>query len=242
MRKISCRRPQLAVALVAGVVAAGCCDDHVVSVGTSLDPNLSIGFYYTWVGDTAKLYAAALSDPSRSAIFCSVEVYTSTDQPGRFQYSTTDPTVGIVDERGRFIAQGVGRTGVIASTAAVTDTTFIIVGPAFASLRIVATPLPAHVGDTITVQLDALDGAGAVVAGAEVSLLEMEGRSDSLAGWIRSIRAPRPFPSVTFQSPLVDRLVLRRAGVLRIVAIAPHDTSQPIQYPTDTLVLAITAP
>jgi hypothetical protein len=235
-------RPPLAVALVAGVVAAGCCDDHVLAVSTSLDPNLSIGFYYTWVGDMASLYAAALSDPSRSAIFCSVEVYTSTNQPGRFQYSTTDPTVGIVDERGRFIAQGVGRTGVITSTAGVTDTTFIIVGPAFASLRIVATPLPAHVGDTITLQLDALDEAGAVVTGAEVSLLETERQSDSLAGWIRSIRAPRPFPSVTFQSPLVDRLVLRRAGVVRIVAVAPHDTNRPIQYPTDTLLLTITAP
>ncbi|HEV8382330.1 MAG TPA: hypothetical protein VGQ29_12125 [Gemmatimonadales bacterium] len=147
--------------------------------------------------------------------------------------------MGIVDERGRFIAQGVGRTGVITTTAGVTDTTFIIVGPTFASLRIAATPLPARVGDTITVQLDAVDGVGAVVTGAEMSLLETAGQSDSLAEWIRSVRAPRPFPSVTFQSPLVDRLVLRRAGVVRIVAVAPHDTKPPIQYPTDTLVLTI---
>jgi len=145
MRKSSCRGPQFAVALVAAVVVAGCCDDHVRNVSISLDPNLGIGYYYTWVGDTATLYAAALSDPSRSAIFCSVAVYTSTDQPGRFQYRTTDPTVGVVDARGRFIARDVGRTGVITTTAGVTDTTFMIVGPAFASLRIVATPLPAHV-------------------------------------------------------------------------------------------------
>ena len=81
-----------------------------------------------------------------------------------------------------------------------------------------------------------------MVTGAEVSLLQLEGQSDSLAEWLRSIRAERPFPSTTFQSPLVDRLVLRRAGVVRIVAVAPHDTKQPNRYPTDTLALTITAP
>lgn len=78
-----------------------------------------------------------------------------------------------------------------------------------------------------------------VVTGAEVYLLQLGNPSDSLATLIRPLRAPRPFPSTTFQSPLVDRLALRRAGVVRIVAVAPHDTKAPIQYPTDTLVLTI---
>src|SRR6266576_662786 len=97
MRKSSCRRHQFAVALVAGVIVAGCCDDHVRNVSISLDPNLGIGYYYTWVGDT------------------------------------------------------------------------------------------------LTVQLDAVDGAGAVVVGAEVDLLQLENPSDSLATLIRPLREAPAF-------------------------------------------------
>ena len=231
---------QLAVAAAAAVVGTGCCDDHIRAASTSFLPDLWLGTSYAWVGDTVGLYAAALSDPGNSAIWCSGVVYTSTEQPGRFQYATTNPAVALIDERARFVALQAGVTGVITTTGGVMDTMHVIVGPAIASLRITATPLPARVGDTIGVQLDALDHGGSAVGGAEVQLLDFAVWSDSLARWIRTSRAPRPFPSYTFQSPLSDRLVLLRPGVLRIVASAPHDVGQPPRYIADTLTLTIT--
>lgn len=232
---------RLVVVAPLAVLAAGCCSDHVSYASTSLLPNGAQGYYNAWVGDTAPLFSAALSDPSDGPLWCDNTVYSSRDQPGRFQYATTDPTVGIVEERGRFVALAVGRAGIVTTTAGFRDTTFVIVGPAFASLRISVTPVPLRVGDTVTVQLDALDDVGAVVTGAEVDLLEIVNGSDSLAMWLRMVREPRPYPSLTFQAPLTDRLVLQRTGVLRIVASAPHDTHQPFRYVADTLSVMITA-
>lgn len=230
---------RFAVVVPLAVFAAGCCDDHVSDASTSLFPNLSIGYYSAWVGDTTPLYSAALSISSSSPIWCDNVVYSSEDHPGRFQYATTDPAAGIVDERGRFVALAVGRTGIVTTTAGVRDTTFVTVGPAFASLRISVTPQSVRVGDTVTVQLDALDGTGAGVTGAEVFLVWIDNPRDSLAMWIRTLRAERPFPSTTFQAPLTDRLVLQRPGVLRLVASAPHDTGLTPVYPADTLSLTI---
>ena len=229
-----------AVAAAAAVIGTGCCDDHIRAASTSFVPNLWLGTSYAWVGDTAGLYAAALSDPGNSAIWCTGVVYTSIEQPGRFQYASTNPAVAFIDERARFVALQAGVTGVVTTTGGVMDTMHVIVGPAIASLRISATPLPARVGDTISVQLDALDHGGAAIGGAEVQLLDFALGSDSLARWIRTSRVPRPFPSYTFQSPLSDRLVLLRSGVLRIVASAPHDVGEPPRYIADTLTLTTT--
>src|SRR6266480_3881252 len=215
-------RLKLPVAAAAAVVGTGCCDDHIRAASTSFLPDLWLGTSYAWVGDTVGLYAAALSDPGNPAIWCSGVVYTSTEQPGRFQYATTNSAVALIDERARFVALQAGVTGVITTTGGVMDTMHVIVGPAIASLRITATPLPARVG------------------GAEVQLLDFAVWSDSLARWIRTSRVPRPFPSYTFQSPLKDRLVLLRPGALRIVASAPHDVGQPPRYIADTLTLTIT--
>ncbi len=241
MRKSSCRGPQFAAALVAGVVAAGCCDDHVRGASTSFLADLTLGTNYAWVGDTVGLYASALSESGNNAIWCSGVVYTSADQPGRFQYATTNPAVAIIDERARFVALHDGVTGIVTTTAGVRDTMQVIVGPAIASLHVSATPLPARVGDTLIVQLDAIDRAGAVLDGAEVQLVDFALGSDSLARWIRTSRAPRPFPSITFLSPLSDRLVLLGPGVLRLVAAAPHDVGRPPRYVADTLTLTIIA-
>jgi len=147
---------KLAVAAAAAVVGTGCCDDHIRGASTSFSPDLWLGTSYAWVGDTVGLYAAALSEPGNSAIWCSGVVYTSTEQPGRFQYATTNPAVALIDELARFVALQAGVTGVITTTGGVMDTMHVIVGPGIASLRITATPLPARVGDTISVQLDAI--------------------------------------------------------------------------------------
>src|SRR6266516_4678272 len=86
---------QLAVAAAAAVVGTGCCDDHIRAASTSFLPDLWLGTSYAWVGDTVGLYAAALSDPGNPAIWCSGVVYTSTEQPGRFQYATTNSAVAL---------------------------------------------------------------------------------------------------------------------------------------------------
>lgn len=220
---------------------AGCCNDHVTGASTSLLPDLLLISYNVWVGDTARTYSAAITDPGHQPIWCDNTVYTSQDQPQRFRYATTDQMVGTIDQTGRFSALARGRTGIVTTTGGVSSTTVVIVGPPIASLRITVTPQPARVGDTVTVELDALDPTGAVVPGAEVYLPEIDNWSDSLATWIRTARAAPLFPASTFQAPLADRLVLQRAGVLRIVAIAPHDIGKPRDYPRDTLTLSISS-
>src|SRR5437879_13225993 len=92
----------LAVAAAAAVVGTGCCDDHIRAASTSFSADLWLGTSYAWVGDTVGLYAAALSEPGNPAIWCSGVVFTSTEQPGRFQYATTNPAVALIDERARF--------------------------------------------------------------------------------------------------------------------------------------------
>ena len=108
---------QLAVAAAAAVVGTGCCDDHIRAASTSFLPDLWLGTSYAWVGDTVRLYAAALSDPGNNAIWCSGVVYTSTEHPGRFQYATTDPAVARIDERARLVALQAGVTEVITTKA-----------------------------------------------------------------------------------------------------------------------------
>jgi hypothetical protein len=230
---------RLALVAPLALFAAGCCNDHVTGASTSLSPDLLLGWYVVWVGDTARTYSAATSAPSQQPIWCDNTVYTSHDQPRRFTYTTIDPTVATIDEFGRLAAHAPGQTGIVTTTAGISDTTVVIVGPAFASLRITVSPQFAHVGDTVSVQLEALDAAGAAVPGAEAYLVEIDNYRDSLATWIRTARPTRPFPAATVQTPFTDRLVLERTGVLRIVAIAPHDTSRPIDYPADTLTLTI---
>jgi hypothetical protein len=221
-------------------MCAGCCNDDVRDVSTSFSPVVWVGYSYTWIRDTATLYAAALADPTTS-LFCSGLVYNSTGDPKRFQFASTDTTIATVNDRGLFTARAVGRMGVVTTTAGLSDTLPVFVGPAFASLRITPTPATARVGDTLTLQLDAVDGTGTVVTGADVQLLELLRPSDSLAAWIRSDRAPRPFPSITFQSPVIDQLVLLRPGVLRVVAAAPHDTGRPLRYIADTVIISVAA-
>jgi hypothetical protein len=212
----------------------------VSDTSTSFSREVSMGYYYAWVGDVVPLYSVALSNTS--TIWCDGVVYSSQEERRRFQYTTTDPAIGTVDELGRFSALAVGRTGIITTTAGVRDTSFVTVGPAFASLRISVTPLPARVGDTITVQLDALDDSGSAVPGAEVGLVWIDNAADSLAVLLRTVRAERPFPSYTFQTPLSDRLILQRPGELRLVAVAPNDTRQPLHYVADTLTVTIALP
>jgi hypothetical protein len=56
--------------------------------------------------------------------------YTSTEQPGRFQYAVTNRAVALIDERARFVALQAGVTGIITTTGGVMDTMHVIVGPA----------------------------------------------------------------------------------------------------------------
>jgi hypothetical protein len=219
-------------------MCAGCCDDEVRDVSTSFSPVVWVGYSYTWVGDTATVYADAIADPTQG-LFCSGLVYSSAAEPRRFHLASTDTTIATVNDRALFTARAVGRMGIVTTTAGVSDTLPVVVGPAFASLRITPTPATARVGDTLTLQLDAVDSTGTVVTGAEVQLLELLRPSDSLAVWIRSDRAPRPFPSITFQSPVFDRLVLLRPGVLRVLAAAPHDTGRPLRYVADTVIISV---
>jgi hypothetical protein len=212
----------------------------VRSVGVAFWPEGVVIPSYAWLGDTITAYVTAGTNPV--SLFCYHVLYTSMTAPLRFRYTSTDATVATVSERGLFTGRALGVTRLVATTAGISDSLWVIVAPALASLRVTATPGTARVGDTITVQVDALDADGAPIIGAQVQSPQLIPPSDRLAIWLPNDRPYPPFPSYTYPTPVVDRLVVQQIGVLAVVAVAPHDTGRPIHYVADSAIVSIAPP
>jgi hypothetical protein len=163
----------------------------VALVSLAFRPELFVSPSYAWIGDTVTLYAAAGTDPT--SWFCSRVLYTAAMEQQRFQFSSTDTNVAVINGRALFTARTPGVTRLVAASAGLSDTLWTIVGPAFASLRVTVTPATAHVGDSLTVEVDALDPSGAVVLGAEIQRPQLLPPSDKLATWLPSDRPYRGF-------------------------------------------------
>jgi hypothetical protein len=223
-----------------GVLLTACCGDDVRLVSLAFRPELLVSPSYAWVGDTITLYAAASTDPT--SLLCSRVLYTAETEPQRFHFSSTDTGVGAINGRALFIARTLGVTRLVAVSAGISDSLWVIVAPAFTSLRVTVTPPTAHVGDTLTVQVDALDATGSVMLGAQVQRPQLLPPSDKLATWLPNDRPSPPFPSYTFPTPVIDRLVIHQAGVLAVLAAAPHDSGRPLHYVADSVFMTVTAP
>ncbi len=221
----------------AGLVLAGCCGDDVHVVTLAFNPQVGLETSYAWVGDTITLYAAASSDPT--SMFCFRELYNSNEAPQRFYFRSTDSAVATLSDRALFTAHAAGVSRLITASGGITDTTWAIVSPPFAAFRITVTPLTAGVGDTVTVQVDALDGSGAAVDGALARPAQLEPPSNKLATWVPNPRPSTIYPNDEFPTPLVDRLVVRGSGVITILAAASHDSGRPLRFVADSVTLIV---
>ena len=170
-------------------------------------------------------------------------LYTVETEPRPFRFSSTNTDVAEINGGALLSARTPGVTRLVALSAGIADSLWLIVGPPVASLRVTVTPATAKVGDTLTVQVDALAANGEVVAGAEVQPPQLLPPSDKRAAWLLpSSRAYRGFPSYTFPTPLVDRLLAREAGVLGILVAAPHDSGRRLRYVAESTFVTVTAP
>jgi hypothetical protein len=223
-----------------GIVLTSCCSDDVTTVTVAFRSDIVVTPSYAWLGDTISMQASAYAQP---VLFNSCLLYTSWTNPELFRYNSTAPAVATVDRRGLFTARALGVTTLQATSAGIKGYDFpVVVAPAFASLRVTATPALARVGDTIVIRVDALDGDNAPIAGAQVQGAYVPRPSDTLVTWVPSGRPYPPFPSYTFPTPVIDRLVLRHPGVFAVWASAPHDAGKGPWYAAESTFVTVTAP
>lgn len=219
------------VALPLAFTLAGCCPDDVRLV--SVEPS-----FYNWVGDTIPVMATAFAEPR---LLCLGVVYTSETDPMQFWYTSSDTAVASLGVRGGQViltARAPGWTWLVAvSENVASDSMPVVVSPAIASLRVTFTPATGQVGDTITVQLDALDSLGAAITNALVWPLALIPQSDTLATWL----TPHSPYGPAWYTPVVDRFVAQHAGVVRVVAAAPHSVGWVERGIADTVTLSILA-
>ena len=227
-------RPVVAAAL--GCTLSGCCSDEVRTV--VVEP--LHGYTYPWVGDTVIVRGVALRNLS---LFCDGgSLYTSELHPARFRYESSDTSVasltflGSPGWRPLLTAHAPGQTRIVAVTAGIRSAEWLVmVSPAIDSLRVTFTPATGRVGDTITVRLDAVDRQGVAITNALVWPLALIPPSDTLATWLTP-HSPSGPPTYT---PVVDRFVVRHAGVISILASAPH-VGTPVQHEiADTIVMNV---
>jgi hypothetical protein len=223
------------IAAALGIIVSGCCRDDVGLVLLSFEPEAKYYYAYVWPGDTVTVYASA---DRASGTFCPPELYNSRTAANRFRFGATDTAVATISSEGLLTARIVGFVNLVATSEGFSDTQRISVSPAIASLRITARPTPAHVGDTITVHADAVDGSGNIVPGAQLDGFELLPFRDTVARWLPNTYSLPFYPWPARAAPLVDRLVAQYPGTITIRASAPH-YGRPFFFLADTITLTV---
>jgi hypothetical protein len=223
------------IAAVLAIILSGCCGDDVGLVFLSLGPEGGPYYAYVWPGDTVTVYARA---DRATGTFCPPELYNSRTAANRFRFSATDTAVATISSQGLLTARAVGFVNVVATSEGFSGTQRISVSPAIVSLRITARPTPAHVGDTITVQADAVDGSGTIVPGAQLDGFELVPFRDTVARWLPNTYSLPLYPWPARAAPVVDRLVAQYPGTITIRASAPH-YGRPFFFLADTITLTV---
>ncbi len=172
----------VSTSIVIGLAVAACCDESVNAVDfLATAQSVSMGSPF-FIGDTLTFVATAESKPG---VPCGQELYSSGAHPSLFTFSSADTTVATVSPQGLVTARGLGVTAVNVITAGVSSGPIPVrVEPRFASIRVLGPSSLAHVGDTLSIHVDALDSAGNVVPGVYVSVIE-EGQTDSVVVFVR---------------------------------------------------------
>ncbi len=216
----------------AGLAFAGCCDESINAIvlwpPPSAPPLTSPALFF--VGDSLAMVATADSKPG---IPCFRYLYSSATDPDRFGFRSTDTTVASVSPNGVVAARSLGAATISTTTKGFTTSLSVFVEPRFASLRVSVPSAPASVGDTLTVNVDALDAAGNEVPGVYVAIIE-ESAIDSVIAFVK----PSPAPSFqsTLPTPLTLLLRVVKPGIAVLGLHAPH-VSSPHQDKIDSVVV-----
>ena len=194
-----------------------CCEPGLRSVEVYLSPDAGVLTAYVWRGDTLALAATAGTDARE---FCYHPLFTSLTDPGRFTYQSSNPIVASVSVVGELVARADGATTITAMSSGVTSQPLaVIVSPPVASIRFTVGPATVEIGDTANVRIDALDSAGQIVVGAQVSYALLHPR-DSVA---ITVLPPRPVPpSFDLATPVNLRILGLRAGVATLQVGVPR--------------------
>ena len=196
------------------LAVTSCCNDAVGSVDLTYDPIGELAWYGSPT-DTLQLLAHAFT--GRDNGFCPVtELYTSSTRPQLFTYLVADSSVATVDARGIVHALHFGTTTVQAIVAGVRSLSLTIsISPPTDSVRISLDNTSPHVGDTLSFRVDARDGAGAPVAGAQA--LVYQAPADSAL-------APLGQSGAMIATPGIGRFLARRSGKSIVIAEVRHTT------------------
>ncbi len=216
------------LSLVLTMSTGPCCDDTVEFVTLSLSDFVYDDEGYATIGDTVTVWSSAetLGSPS-----CVLYVSRSTPgfeypvEPDRFVFSSSDPEVASFADLGFLSAHAAGQTLLTSTTQDVSSAEFqFTVSPPVSSISVTAGPSNVAVGDTIQVDVRALDESGEDVPGAHANIVLVPG-TDDRARWDYS-SIPRPFGQY-YATPFSRRFVAARGGVLLITAIAAHLNGRP---------------
>jgi hypothetical protein len=150
---------------LAAVIALGACNLYDATEARARIAGVYIGIGYTGfvsdvfltLGDRDSIQAQAFSGdwPNNQTI------YDSSIEPRRFQYRSSNPAVATVDSLGRITTLSVGETALTASVANVISPTIrLMVSPRAAGLLAQPDSVLAHVGETFSVSVEAVDSAG----------------------------------------------------------------------------------
>jgi len=130
--------------------------EHIAGIYLGIGYSGYTGDVFLTLGDRDSLQAQAFSGgwPSHT-------IYDSSIEPRRFSYSSTNPAVATVDAVGHVTTLSVGETALTSSVAGMTSEIIrLSVSPPAAAFVAEPTVVSAHVGDTFTVSIRALDASG----------------------------------------------------------------------------------
>lgn len=203
-------------AIVAAFLTAACCDEGVHSVDLYISHGAQTT--YLWPGDTTTAYVIAGTD---SKFPCYHELYNSKDRPDAFSYQLSDSSVVTISKTGLMTARKLGVSTVAATSVGVHGIFLpvVIVVPPVASIRLTMAPASMRVGDTVSINVDALDDGGRAVPNAQLAFY-LARTLDSVAVFVSAPSSTRPYASVP--APRAVRVRALRTGSFTFVAQAPR--------------------
>jgi hypothetical protein len=174
-----------------------------------------IGVYYTvfstgalWAGDTSRL-GASLHYANAE---CFGTVWRSTEKPERFVFTSLQPDIVRIDERGRIAALKPGIATVRVISQGTLGELAVLVEPYMRSLQIIG-PRTAKIGDTVTVTVEAFDREGRLIPEPTLDWMTLT--------WI-DMFGPRTIPMLPGSMTHRGRFVIYARGTYTITSSALH--------------------
>jgi hypothetical protein len=163
------------------------CSDSVQAVSLSaIDGNTYITSLVLWPGDTFLLTATAGGDETNE-LCPGHTIYTSSSDPGQFEYFTSDSSVAKISSGAVVTAVGVGTASLYAKSNHIsTVSAFSVrVAPPIVQMRYTASPPVGKVGDTVVVTLHPIGPDSLPVASPAISPMRWFGPGVTDGPWLK---------------------------------------------------------